>query len=399
MLRCVTYITITQVPTLDFPDRKLVLFFDFVNEFTASDSWASLTNKGTIVLPKKIYYKDKYGRQQPLEGTNKNIGGFSNPVPFFLRGDTVKIEAGYRYFNQSGSEVTDTSVMFTGYISKVSSKKPINLELEDNMWKLKQVQAIGGNNQFFSKNKYTVESMVKEMMVNSGLTFSVNTTTSTSVGDFLVQNETIAEVLARMQKEYGFMAYFRGNELRVGSFVYIESDAITNTFVFQQNIISDELDYQRKDDIVLSAVATNTIDELTGKHTKDGQEKTKKKKLEVLVTFRNSNTKPEIYIASKGKPIPPNTGGERRTLKFFGAKTTDELATLAANELRKYYYTGYKGKFTTFGIPFVKQGDNVVIQDPLLPERDGKYKVKSVEYKGGVSGLRQVVTLDYKIGV
>jgi hypothetical protein len=102
-------------------------------------------------------------------------------------------------------------------------------------------------------------------------------------------------------------------------------------------------------------------------------------------------------VGSKETPLPPNTGGERRTLHFLGAKTTNELAKLAENELRKYYYTGLKGKFVTFGIPYVRHGDNVDILDAILPERNGRYKVKAVQYSGGVIGLRQEIELDYLI--
>lgn len=220
------------------------------------------------------------------------------------------------------------------------------------------------------------------------------------MGDFITQNETIAEVLGRLRKDFHFESYFRGSELRCGSFKYIEQEAVDagqKVFKFQQNIISGALEYKRRDDQVLSAVATNTIEENTGKKTKDGQAKTKKVRLEVLVTFRNASDAPEIIVGGKNKPLPPNTGGERRTLHFLGATTTDQLAKLAENELRKYYYTGLKGKFVTFGIPYVKHGDNVDILDTILPERNGRYKVKGVTYTGGVDGLRQEIELDYLV--
>jgi hypothetical protein len=70
---------------------------------------------------------------------------------------------------------------------------------------------------------------------------------------------------------------------------------------------------------------------------------------------------------------------------------------LAAAELKKYYYSGMRGKFITFGIPFVQQGDNINILDPILPERNGRYKVRSVRYSGGITGLRQEIEVDYLI--
>jgi hypothetical protein len=45
-------------------------------------------------------------------------------------------------------------------------------------------------------------------------------------------------------------------------------------------------------------------------------------------------------------------------------------------------------------------GDNIKLEDPVLKDRNGTYKVRSVTYMSGVSiGVRQVITLDYKIDV
>ena len=74
-----------------------------------------------------------------------------------------------------------------------------------------------------------------------------------------------------------------------------------------------------------------------------------------------------------------------------------ELISLATQELKKYYYSGFKGKFITFGIPFVKTGDNIKIIDPVLKERNGTYKCKSVNYTCGMNGIRQEIQLDYLV--
>jgi hypothetical protein len=389
MYRCVTNITITQLPSVSFPNRKTVLGFDFVNEFECSDSWRDLTNKGKMVLPKNLYFRDQFGKLQPLHGTNINIGGFSSNAPLLLRGDKIKIVAGYKYFDKAGREITDTATMFEGYISKVGSKIPIECELEDNMWLLKQTPV--GLRTFSKSDK--LSTILAFILHGTGFTY--NALTETTFGAFSVGNETACQVLQRLQKTYGFESYFRGNELRCGAIIYIPGEGTTQNFFFQQNIISDELEYVRKDDITLSAVAHNYIEELTGKHTKDGQAKTKRTRLEVLVTLRNGvKTIKEI---KKGDTVPSNNEGERRTLFYPGAKTVSELADLAFKEIVKYYYTGLRGKFTTFGIPFVRQGDVANIQDPILPERNGLYKIKQVDYTGGVSGLRQEISLDFKL--
>jgi len=394
MYRCITYITIQQVPTTDWPNRTTELNFDFVTEFESSDSWRDFTNKGRVTLPKNLYFKDENGKLQPLKGTNVNVGGFSSTAPLFLRGDKITITAGYKYFNKDHREVEDVSTIHTGFITKVGSKIPIELEIEDNMWKLKQIPV---TTHTFKKSD-TLEDMLAFMLKGSEFTFKA--LTKTTFGEFAIGNETVAQALQRLQKTFGFEFYFRGNELRGGVLIYIEAEAANENFHFQENIIEDELEYKRKDDVTLSAIAHNTITVENG-HCKDGALKTKRQRLEVLVTIKKNATKTELpyttRIINRGDIVPENTDGERRTFFFPGATTTDQLAALAYEKLKMYYYTGFKGTFTTFGIPFVRQGDNAVIKDPILPERDGRYKIKKVEYSGGINGLRQHIELDYKI--
>ena len=396
MLRCVTNISFVQQPSASSPARTKTLTYNFVHEFEAEDSWADLTNGGKITLPKNVYVKDATGKSVPLGGTNVNIGGFDNNAPLFLKGDQVTIIAGYKYFNGQKKEVISTNQIFAGFVSGVSSKKPIQVICEDNMFKLKQIIA---PNKVFPASQYTLEGILTELLQGTG--FTVNVLTDTSFGDFRTQNETVAEVLARLKKDYHFESYFRGNELRSGATVYIENDAIADgqkVFHFQDNIISDELEYKRKDDINLSAIAYSVNKNELQVTTKDGNVKTRKERLEVLVSIRNDgNFTKSIKPAGSKADFAPNTAGERRTFYFWNITDPNQLITLAENQLKKYYYTGLRGHFTTFGLPFVQQGDNVDILDDVLPERNGRYKVKAVKYKGGVGGLRQEIHLDYQI--
>lgn len=407
MLRVYTNIIFNQVPNDTYKNRNNKLTFNFVHDFEASSSWANLTNKAKITLPKNIFARDKNNTLVPLGGTNINLGGFDSGIPLFLRGDSVQIDAGYRYMDVNKKEVLTTSTLFTGFISAVSSKKPVVIECEDNMWKLKQIIA---PNKVFPAKQYTLEKILQELIKPTQ--FTVNTLTDTSFGDFRTQNETVAEVLARIKKDFHFESYFRGSELRCGALVYIEQDAIDDgkkVFRFQKglaylkdgtlagSIISDDLEYRRKDDIFLSAVAYSVNKFELGGLTKRGKRRTRSQRLEVLVTNHNGG-----FVVTQRPPgtkadFAPNTAGERRTLYFWDVPDFKALGDLAIKELQKYYYTGFKGKFTTFGMPFVRMGDNIDLLDNVLPERNGRYKVKSVNYTGGVGGLRQIIELDFLI--
>ena len=383
MMRCVTEIKFKADPS---SHRDLQFTFNFVNEFEFSDSWVDLTNQAKITLPKNIYVVDKNGNKLNLGGTepNKLIDNL------FRRGDSVSINYGY-YTYENGNEVLDMpeKPIFEGFITSVGSKRPIVLECEDNMWLLKQIPC---KPQVWPKYK-SVEDLLKSLL--QGTDFTVNGLTKTTVGDLIIQDETVAQLLARLQKDFHFEAYFKGNELRIGSQVYIESEAKTFTFEFQKNIISDELVFQRKDDVKLSAIceSVNTVDNGTNKK---GQTKTKEERLTVLVYF-DKNGVAQYKEKKKGEDLPENVEGERRKLFYPNVKSAKELFEKGKAELEKYYYTGFKGKFTTFAIPYVQMGDNVIIKDRLMPDRDGKYKVKSVTYTGGVNGHRQIIELHYKM--
>ena len=60
-------------------------------------------------------------------------------------------------------------------------------------------------------------------------------------------------------------------------------------------------------------------------------------------------------------------------------------------------YEGFRGSFTTFGLPKVKHGDIVELIDKNLTERTGSYLVKEVKESNTNSGQRQTITLDIRV--
>ena len=268
------------------------------------------------------------------------------------------------------------------------------------MWLLKQTPL---ENRTFNSND-TLEVIITWIIgqVNKihGTSLTARALNVTNFGTELVYNETASQFLNRLHKKYVFNSYFRCNELRSGSLIYVESESQTQTFIMNGingNVLADgqDLTYQRKDDIKLSAIAHNTIEESAGSLTKDGHPKTKKKRLEVLVSIKNGER--EVRVIEKGQTVPANEDGERMTFFFPSAKTTSELADLAYDKLIQNYYDGLRGKFRAYGIPFVQHGDYAVIQNPEQSEQDGRYKIKGVYYYGGINdGLRQEHELDYK---
>jgi hypothetical protein len=388
MLRPVTNITITTATK--------TLFFDFVNHWEFSNNWEDLSAQGKIIFPKNIYVRDtKTNKRYPLFGKNKATG------EMFKKGDKVKIQTQYVYFDENLNEKrTPLITIVEGYISNVKIEMPVTLEFEDNMYLLKKTPMI---NKSYNGSQ-SIESILNEALQVTNNTFgtdfkceTINKTLVSWDNSLLTaENETLATFLAKLKKDAFIFTYFRGNTLRVGRSVYIDADATTKIFEFQNNIISSDLSFKRKDDIVLSAVASNHIQEQTGT-TKDGKAKVKNSRIEVLVTLQGDKVISKS-VKSGDKP-DPNTDGERRTFTFLEAKSEDDLIRLATEALKKYYYSGLKGKFTTFGTPYVQFGDQCQIINNKLPEQNGVYKIKGVEYSGGIEGMRQVIQLDYKVNI
>ncbi len=371
MLRLISKFTITQVPTEDYPDRKEAYSFSFVNSCVINSSWQNLTDTAKLKFPKKIYFVNSAGKKVTWDG--KNTSGQAATPPLLLRGDKIRIELGYIYPSSKGSETKQLNEEFVGYISKIGTKQPIEIECEDKMWILKQKKVA---NRVYKGSEYDVQKMIREMLDQfpdtKDITLVTGTATSqtisTNIGDFRTMEDSIGSVLERLKKEARIYSFFRGNELRCSGLVYYPSDRVAHNFKFQHNIISDALEYKRVDDIVLGAKAYS-INKVELETTNgNGSKKTKKQRLETFVGKKD---------------------GEIRTLYFFGVESEEKLKALAEQELRKFYYTGFTGDFTTFGLPSVEHGDEVQLIDPVLPERDGGYLVKAVEKTFDTNGFRQ----------
>lgn len=300
--------------------------FTFVTDLTIESTWETLTDSVKITLPRKLIWE------------GKDIIGGNNPL--IKRGDKVKIDLGY------DDNLTN---YFTGFVSKVNPRTPIELTCEDEIFQLKQ-KAI--------KNYSSESSSLSQMLTGIGLTnFKA---IDTQIGSFRVPNSTIAQCLEHLRSNYGFQSFFRDGVLYVGLAYYPEM-AKTIEKQFQFDIIDDNLEYRRDDDTKIKVKA---------------------------ISILKDNTK---IIVEVGDP-----DGDLRTLHFYNITKT-ELVKYANRELPKLKYTGFWGDFTTFGDVKIRHGDIVSLIDKKLPDRNGKYLVKKVDTSFGLQGFRQKVYLDSKV--
>lgn len=385
MLRLLSKITIKQQKTEAYPNRNKTFILNFLNDVEISSGWQNMTDTCKIVLPRKVYLQDENGTRVNWFG-KVFYGGDefgSNVAPLILRGDKIKIDLGYNYPTEKEAEVIEINTVFEGYITFIKNKMPITLECEDRMWQLKQIKVPDKN---YSNKIYDVQSMVQEMLLYQDSTKDIELKTGSSIGqkietnlnaEFRTQNDTIGSVIKRLKEEARLYSYFRNDtELRCGSIVYFPSDRITHVFNFQKNIISDNLEYKKLEDIKIGATCISENETINGTN-KDGSPK--RKTVEV-----------KTFVGDKD--------GELRTLHYINT-SIEKMQILGKRELKRYLYEGYRGSFTTFGLPRVKHGDEVILEDKILPERNGSYLVKSVKTSFGMGGFRQEIELHLKLSV
>ena len=423
-------------------ERNRTLILDFVAEFKIEKSWEKHTDTATLKLPKNIiletdeYFFKETGVFNVILGGVVNDSEDGTPIrlaPLFLRGDMIEITCGYRYKNEVGESTFETNSLFKGYISKINSTIPIEIECEDNFYLLKKTPI--GLTRFpkdpNDKNG-TLYDLVKWIVKQTNNTISQmsslypkldyfknidSITNRFSLGYLDIDYETMScsMVLNHLRTKYGFESYFIEDILYFGFPLNTDSDYKSDVnsvyetnraksygfFDFENNIIDSNLEYKNKEDIELSTIVKcQTV--TNGGQTLDGATKTKREVKKVYVFWNKikDGGSWDYIDLQNNKDIPANEGGERHECIFpvglnFKPPTVKNMFNLGISQLKKYYYTGFSGSFKTFIYPFVQWNDNVNIISNQFADRNGQYKVKKVIYTA-IDGLSQEIFLDYK---
>lgn len=326
LYRIRTAITITQVSTATTV-RNTVFYFPFCHNIEISKTYDNQTQTATITLPKNLKYQDK------------NLYAGDNPM--LLRGDKVKIESGY-YPNLT----TD----FEGYISKVMNNVPIEIKCEDGMYLLKQ--KVSPN---LTYTTVKLKTLLKDMIGTIVPYKSIDA----DLGKVRIQGATIAKTLSVLRNEFGIYSFFKNGVLQVGLPFYAPDK--TATFLFEEQIIENDLVYLRSTDVQIQVKG-------------------------ILINDEGVKTE-KVYGAKDG---------DVRTYYQYGGTIT-ELDRACNAFLEQMTYTGYYGKFKTFLEPKVNPGDHAILYSYKIPERKGTYIVKSVDLEVGVKGGRQNIELERRV--
>ncbi|MEJ1241400.1 hypothetical protein WBG78_24855 [Chryseolinea sp. T2] len=275
-----------------------------------------------------------------LQFQDKAITGDSG---IFKPGDAVKIYLGYDFKNE---------LIFSGYLTDIKPGTPLVFRCEDEMYQLKR----GALNKSF-RTSIKLRELLSFMLPN----YKIHCPDVT-IGTIRLEKETPAQVLNRLNKDFSFRSWFRDGTLYVGLAWWPElQQTPPPRFTFNWDIISHDLLYQQAENVRLKVRA---------------------------ISIGDDNKKTEVEV---GDPE-----GELRTLTYYNVPKKD-LVEFAKLEIERMRFTGFRGKFISFGSPVVRHGDRVEIVDRTISDRNGLYIAKRVETTFGLHGYRQSIELGPKV--
>lgn len=321
MLALTSYIKITD------PTGIYFLAFGSINEVIIEKSRRNLTTTSSLKLGRRIIV---------LDAANGTVVDINSVIK---RGAAIEMQLGY-----NGNLKTE----FTGYVTGLGAKIPVEIKCEDEMWKLKQNS--------FSKAWKNIKVAEVVSFIYSGPAQVVDL----EIGGLVVKQMSTAQILDELKK-FGLQCYFFNGTLIVDFAGVVHNKGKEVDYDFYQNIIENNLDYKRKEDALIKVRGVSKLP--------NG------KKIEI---------------------IAGDNGGEEHTLHYYNLKQ-DELQKIVTSEIEAIKYDGYKGSFTTFGLPYAEPGDIAVLNDIDYPEHSGAYLIEAVKTTFGMQGFRREVTLERKV--
>lgn len=302
-----------------------------VSKASIETSWKLICGKAEIILPRNIKDFDKYKIKE-----------------IFKRGDKVEIYLGYN---------GNLNHRFTGYIDQVSADIPVTIKLEDEMWKLKQIEVS------FAHPNIKLKEFVTKIIGS----FPIDIDSDIALGAVRFNKMKFGEILNKLRDEYSLYAFIRNGKFTIYK---VHSDVTENIPVFdlERNCSDNSLNYISKDDRLVKIIGT-TIQR-------------------VAKAIKNNEDQKKLKFEWGDKDA-------KETINWtFNVTTLEDLQ----REVKKMYNDrkrdGFDGKFTTLGLIPLQHGQKVKLQSSLYPDRNGIYYIDGIsETFSKEDGYKQEVEL------
>ncbi|MDR0560097.1 MAG: hypothetical protein LBG92_07990, partial [Prevotellaceae bacterium] len=328
-------------------DNKIIRF-DYCNSIEVRTSCKNLTDTATVKVPKKMFWREK-----PL-------------TDFIGRGNEIEIEAGYEEYG--------LQTLFRGWITGVENSYPLIINCENEMWKFKTVTVPAEIIKKFNLKDYLQKYGGVQVDVAENLSF----------GSMDIKEEmSLAQAVDLIMQSYPYVVgYFQDGIFKA----FLSSDRWAKglkpvTLSPERNMVANSLKYTLADDIKICLKAVSIKRDNTQ-----------------IVAFAPANAY-NVKTDKKGKTTHTQKDGWEQRQEFCPQLTTQrEVQDYADKRAAEWITDKMEGSVTLFGVPFIRKGDLVKLQDRDRTERDGKkFIVDAVDYSFGTDGYRQTVTLGYAI--
>ncbi len=326
MLRLVSQITIEGDKTWQF---------SAIAKCTIVEDIESLTDTCELELPRNITWE---------ESTRQD------GKPPIKRGDKIEVKLGYYPY---------LVTRFEGYVRSVHAQVPVVIKCEDPMFLLKQRQIKPK-----SWKVATLDNLIAYLLEGTTIQYQL-IDQNLSLGKYRITKGTVAAELQELKEHYMLSSYFRrigGKNILYIGLAYPTDNRNKVRFAHGKNIITEEFEYRRKEDIRARVQA---------------------------VSFGKKHKKVTVEIGDKD--------GDLIKIRIDGLSET-ELKKYAQQSLDRYKRSGFKGSFETFGEPMVTKSDMLDIL--ASDDNQGVYLSKRIETTfGKTTAYRQNIELGQPLSI
>lgn len=245
---------------------------------------------------------------------------------------------------------------FNGYVREVlTNDGNLTIECEDALFLFRK--SVKDQELKPTTLKTLAETLVSQ--VDDG--YTVDCDYAISYEKFTIHNATAFDVLKKIQDETKAAVYF-DTEKKV---LHIHPPYLKKggdvVYDMHQNIESSNLEFR------------SNLDKM------------------VEVTIESTDLKGKVTKVTAG-----TTGGDKVTMKV-GAMSTTDMQKVAESALVKNNFTGYKGTFTGWLVPYCAPSYSAEIIDQEYPEKTGTYYIVSVNTSFSSSGGVRTITPGIKL--
>lgn len=313
-------------------ERRKEITIRRISEATIESSWKTICDTGELILPRNV--KD-FDSQKVKD--------------VFRRGDKIEIYLGY------GMD-EDLKLEFSGYINKVSANYPISLQLEDEMWRLKQIKVNYSARDI--KLKAFIQKFVKD--------YPIDIDADVSLGAVRFSKVTLGEVFKKLQDDFSLYAFIRNGKLTIAK-PYSDATEVIPEFDLERNCVSNDLNYLSKEERLVKIIGTSM------------------QKLAKAVKKREKDKKLKFEWGE---------ADATETINWtFNVTTLKDLEREVKRMYQDRKKEGWDGSFTTFGFPSLQHGQKVKLTSSLYPDREGIYYADGLKKTFNRNGYRQEPTL------